>query len=105
VPIRLLIYSGLVAALLSVVLGAVVLTAKLTGHIPVPGYTAVALLVMFYGGMMMFGLGVVGQYVWLALQNARRRPNYIIRSCIAFNAAAPGGPASDHPGACLRTEN
>jgi len=88
VPIRLLIYSGMLAALSSVVLGAVVLTAKLTGRIPVPGYTAVALLIMFYGGMTMFGLGVVGQYVWLALQNARRRPNYIIRSSIAFDAPA-----------------
>jgi polyisoprenyl-phosphate glycosyltransferase len=83
-PIRLLIYSGALAAVLSVAVGVLVLAARIGGFTQVPGYTALALLIAFYGGVMTFGLGVVGQYVWLTLQNARRRPNYIIQTVEDF---------------------
>jgi hypothetical protein len=46
----------------------------------VPGYTAIILAVMFFGGLTAFGLGVVGQYLWLTLQNTRNRPNYLVRT-------------------------
>jgi polyisoprenyl-phosphate glycosyltransferase len=56
----------------------VVLVSKILGNIPVPGYTALVLSVLFFGGLTTFGLGVVGQYLWLTLQNTRNRPNYIV---------------------------
>jgi polyisoprenyl-phosphate glycosyltransferase len=62
-----------------VVGGAMVLVARLTGKIHVPGYSAIVLVLLFFGALTATGLGIIGQYVWLCLQNARNRPLYIIR--------------------------
>jgi len=84
-PVRLLLALGGLGTLTAVVLGALILTLRLTNGIPVAGYTALALMILFFGSLMTLGMGIVGQYVWLCLQNARRRPNYLIDSIRVFD--------------------
>jgi glycosyltransferase involved in cell wall biosynthesis len=83
-PILVLIYSGLIALTVTIVWGTAVLIAKLKGDIPVPGYVPIVLAIMFFGALTSIGLGIIGQYLWLTLQNARRRPNYIVESAHSF---------------------
>jgi glycosyltransferase involved in cell wall biosynthesis len=77
-PIRILLYLGLLGISLAFLAMVVVSTAKLLGKITVPGYSAIIIVIVFFGGVMSLGLGILGQYLWLTLNNARRRPNYII---------------------------
>ena len=77
-PVRLLSLVGLAGMILAVVLGAVVLYAKLRNQIPIPGYTATVLVVMFFGGLNSLGLGVLGEYVWRTFENTKRRPAYLV---------------------------
>ena len=63
-PIRLLIAMGALGMILAVVGAATVLVARLTGAITIPGYSAIILVVFFFGALTAFGLGIVGQYVW-----------------------------------------
>jgi glycosyltransferase involved in cell wall biosynthesis len=79
-PIQLLLYAGAVALLLAVSASILVIVAKLRGDIPVPGYTPIVLATLFFGALTSLGFGIVGQYLWLALQIGRRRPHYIVRS-------------------------
>jgi len=72
------------------VVGSIVLWARLRGSIQVSGYTPIVLMIMFFGGLTALGLGVVGQYLWLTLQNARRRPSFIIQSLQSYPKADPG---------------
>jgi glycosyltransferase involved in cell wall biosynthesis len=99
IPVKLLFRIGVVGTLTSVIGGAVILVAKLTGRIPVVGYTATALLVVFFGALNCLGLGIVGGYVWRVLENTKRRPNYIVASRTLFDGSSPHGllqaPASD----------
>jgi glycosyltransferase involved in cell wall biosynthesis len=60
-PIRLVLASGALACAAAIVMGSVVLFARLTGLITAPGYSALALLITFFGGLTTFSLGVVGQ--------------------------------------------
>ncbi len=83
-PIRILLYSGTAALLLAVATSLLVLVAKLRGDIPVPGYTPIVLGILFFGALTSLGFGIVGQYLWLSLQTARRRPNFIVRSADEF---------------------
>src|SRR5262249_7805222 len=87
-PIRLLLAIGGLGTATAVVLGGIILIERLTSGIPVRGYTPLALMVLFFGSLMALGMGIVGQYVWLCLQNARRRPNYLIASATEFDSAA-----------------
>jgi len=79
-PIQVLLYAGSIALLLAVSASILVIVAKLRGDIPVPGYTPIVLATLFFGALTSLGFGIVGQYLWLALQIGRRRPHYIVRS-------------------------
>jgi len=63
-----------------------VVIAKIRGVIPVPGYAPIILAIMFFGALTSIGFGIVGQYLWLTLQNTRRRPNFIVRTAERLGA-------------------
>ena len=65
--------------------GSIVARTLLLGRVPVLGYTPLMLVIAFFGGLTALGLGIVGQYLWLSLQNSRRRPNFIVKSVDQFN--------------------
>ncbi len=73
-PIRLLIRIGVVGCVLSVALGMLVLATHLLGRIPVPGYAATMVVVLFFGMLNLLGLGLVGTYAWRGYENSKRRP-------------------------------
>jgi hypothetical protein len=58
------------------------------GRIPVLGYTPLMLVITFFGGLTALGMGIIGEYVWLSLQNSRERPNFIIKSAARFEGRA-----------------
>ena len=87
-PIQVLLRVGVLGLLASVIFGAVVVLAKLFGNIPVPGYAAIVLAVMFFGALNCFGLGVIGgmcgahskipssarAILWQGVRSLRRSP-------------------------------
>ena len=87
-PLQALLSAGVLGMALAILGAAAVLAAKLNGRIPIPGYAATVLAIFFFGGLTSAGLGIVGEYLWLTLQNARRRPLYVVASKTA--SGAPG---------------
>jgi len=89
-PIRFLSGVGLLGIVASVVLGLVVLVARITGQIPVPGYAATILAVMFFGGLNALGIGIVGEYVWRAFENTKGRPEFVVANHLVYSPADSG---------------
>lgn len=85
-PIQLLIYAGVIGMGIAAAASVAVVVARVTGQITVLGYAPLILTTMFFGALTAFGLGIVGQYVWMALQVSRRRPQYIVAKA---SAASP----------------
>lgn len=83
-PIRLLLALGLTGLVVSIVLAIVVIAAKLTGHVAVPGYAATILVVLFFGTFNALGLGIIGSYVWRAFENTKGRPLTIEQQTDSF---------------------
>jgi glycosyltransferase involved in cell wall biosynthesis len=79
-PIRLIVWIGGTGMALAGSLGLIILIARLTGDIEVPGYTATALLVLFFGAANLASIGIVGAYVWRAFENTKGRPASIVLS-------------------------
>jgi glycosyltransferase involved in cell wall biosynthesis len=77
-PIKGLIYLGGFGFIISAFLATLTLLARLTGWIVVPGYATTVLIVLFFGALNMFGLGVVGSYAWRAYENTKNRPEAIL---------------------------
>jgi polyisoprenyl-phosphate glycosyltransferase len=88
-PVRLLFYAGLAGLLLSGLLGILVLVARATGAIDVPGYAATVLIILFFGALNTFGLGLVGAYAWRAFENTKRRPGYLVLSIETTSGREP----------------
>jgi len=77
-PVKLMVALGLLGMGAAAALGLVVLFAKATGRIQVPGYSATVLTVMFFGGLNSLGLGLLGEYLWRTFENTKGRPGYLI---------------------------
>jgi glycosyltransferase involved in cell wall biosynthesis len=89
-PFRLLSGLGLLAVLSAVIISGVAIWSRLTGRIPVPGYTVTVVLIMFFGGINAMGVSLLGAYLWRAFDNTKRRPNYLV-------AAVDQYPPQDSP--------
>ena len=83
-PVRLLFYTGLAGLLLSALMGLAVTIARVIGAIEVPGYSATVLIILFFGALNTFGLGIVGAYAWRAYENTKQRPGYLVLSTEAI---------------------
>jgi glycosyltransferase involved in cell wall biosynthesis len=84
-PIRALLFLGAAGTSLAVVAGVTVFTFWALGRVPVLGYTPLMLVITFFGGLTALGLGIIGQYLWLSLQNTRNRPTSIVKSAWTFD--------------------
>jgi glycosyltransferase involved in cell wall biosynthesis len=86
-PISLLLilgFGGVIATLLGSVL---VFSVWAFGGVKVAGYTPLMLTLLLASSMILFGLGVVGSYVWRTYENSKGRPHALVR--------AGGQPVSD----------
>ena len=79
-PIRLLTMLGLVTCLISFLGILYILIVTLTGRVSVAGWASVMVVMFFMFSIMMIGLGILGEYVWRGLEEARKRPSFIIES-------------------------
>lgn len=77
-PIRLATYLGFIFFLCSLIWACALFIIKLTGGIPVQGYTTLAIFILFSSGLILLILGILGEYMWRTLDAARRRPAFII---------------------------
>ena len=90
-PIRLLTRAGLLGLAVSVVFSVAVLIWRLAGATPVPGYAATVLVVTFFGALNLFGLGIIGSYVWRSFENTKGRPGYIVQAWEEFHTQRSSG--------------
>jgi len=77
-PVQVLTLFGFGGLALSFGVGSLILAAKITGMIPVPGYAATALLILFFASLNSLGLGIIGIYVWRTFENTKNRPESIV---------------------------
>jgi glycosyltransferase involved in cell wall biosynthesis len=96
-PVRLLLYFGSIAFAAACIGSGIVIVAKLRGGIPVPGYTSIVLASLFFGALTSLGFGIVGQYLWLALQSSHRRPDYIVHCAEEYGRSQTQPAGDDRP--------
>jgi len=83
-PLQLMSLAGFILAALSFLLGAWYLFQKLIGIDVTPGLSTTVLMVSFFAGIQLFGLGLIGEYVGRIYDEVKRRPTYIIDRKVNF---------------------
>jgi hypothetical protein len=85
-PIRLCTYIGLFFSLLSFASGITFLILKLFfWPAQLPAISAVIILILFFSGIQLFFLGVIGEYVGAIHAQVRKKPFVIIDQKINFD--------------------
>lgn len=78
-PIRLMSYVGILFAFLGFLYASFIVVMAMNGS-PIPGWSSLMVIVLVIGGVQMTMIGVLGIYVWRALDEARRRPKFIVEA-------------------------
>lgn len=79
-PLQWSMYFGLIVAVLAFILGAIYLVRTLLLGNPVPGYPSLMVVMLFMGGVQLFTIGIIGEYIGRIYTESKRRPLYLIRS-------------------------
>ena len=78
VPIRFMTVVGFLFAFGALTYGIHMIIVALQGRVDVRGYTTIIVLLSFSAGLIMFSLGILGEYIWRALDASRKRPISIV---------------------------
>jgi glycosyltransferase involved in cell wall biosynthesis len=78
VPLRFCIGAGLILATLSMLGAFVEVLMYAIGNVEVRGWTSLIAMVSFVGGIQLFFLGVLGEYISLIFDEVKDRPLYLL---------------------------
>jgi len=78
-PLRIWTYIGALIALLSFTYAAFLMLDKIMRGNPVPGYPSLMVTILFFGGIQLIGIGILGEYLGRIFRETKQRPRYIIR--------------------------
>lgn len=97
-PIRFMSYVGFIVALAGFLYALFVVVTRLVLNTQVPGYPSLVVAVLVVGGLQMIMLGILGEYVWRALDEARNRPRFIVEDELGNPGASGHERAGDDQG-------
>ncbi len=83
-PLQLMSVAGFFLSAFSFILGGWYVLQKLLGFQLTPGLSTTILIVSFFSGLQLFGLGLIGEYVGRIYDEVKRRPMFIIDKKINF---------------------
>lgn len=77
-PIRFMTMLGGIVSLAAFIMGIYIVSSKLIVGEEVLGWTSLMAVLLFSTGLILLMLGILGEYIWRALDAARNRPPYLI---------------------------
>lgn len=83
-PIKIITRMGFAFAALSLLFGLFYSYIRVFGNLMfwgelIPGWTFIVVLIMFMGGVQLFCLGMLAEYIWRIYEEVKNRPGYIIK--------------------------
>lgn len=77
-PIRFMTMLGGLVSLFAFIMGIYIISSKLIVGEDVIGWTSLMAVLLFSTGLILLMLGVLGEYIWRALDASRNRPPFLI---------------------------
>ena len=84
-PLFFMTIVGVFLSVVSFILGGWYFFQKIIGINLTPGLTTTVILISFYSGIQLFGLGLLGEYVGRIYEQVKKRPKYILDKKINFD--------------------
>ncbi len=86
IPLQIMFVLGSVSLFLSImgIFWAFYMKFFTTAYNQVPGFATTTILIMFVGGLQLFSIGIMGEYLRRVYDEVKQRPQYIVESKIGF---------------------
>ena len=81
-PLRIATFLGGITAVAALLYLVFVVLQKLIVGIDIPGYATIIVLILLLGGMQLFCIGIIGEYVGRTFEQSKERPIYIAKEIL-----------------------
>lgn len=81
-PLKLSTYFGLLVTVLAFLRGSWILVRTLIFGIDVPGYASLMTAILFFGGVQLISLGIIGEYLGRIYIETKQRPLYVVKQVL-----------------------
>jgi polyisoprenyl-phosphate glycosyltransferase len=92
VPLRLATYTGIAISVLAFLYAFVTIARTLVFGADVPGFPSIMVSVMFFSGLQLIFLGIIGEYIGRIFAEVKERPLYILADEVGGDVAIPAKP-------------
>ena len=87
-PLRIATVIGVLTAIIGFITGVVMVVRRLVNPDIAIGYTSLAVIQLFLGGMILMCLGLMGEYIGRIYISQNKAPQYVVRNTLNFDAEA-----------------
>ena len=81
-PLRIATFLGSLSGIAALIYLVIVVLQKLIAGIDVPGYASIIVLILFFGAMQLFCIGIIGEYVGRTFEQSKNRPVYLTKEIL-----------------------
>lgn len=99
-PIRISSYLGLLLTVLSFVAIIIEVIRALVFGDPVAGWPSLVCIITFIGGIQLFCMGIMGQYIAKTYMEVKRRPHYIVKETNCCGNVTSNPPCTTEKSDC-----
>ena len=85
-PLRIWTYLGVAVTIFSAFYALEVIIQTIIFGISAPGYASLIVTILFFSGLNMIGLGILGEYIGRIFTEVKQRPLYLVESDIGFSS-------------------
>ncbi|MDA8561992.1 glycosyltransferase family 2 protein [Gammaproteobacteria bacterium] len=78
IPLRMWSLFGFFISLISLVYAIYIVSVTMIFGSDLPGYPTLVVAIMFFGGIQLLSVGILGEYIARVFKEVKQRPNYII---------------------------
>lgn len=78
VPLRIWGFIGFIISVISLIYAIYIITVTLIFGADLPGFPTLVVAIMFFGGIQLLSIGILGEYIARIFTEVKQRPNYII---------------------------
>jgi len=84
-PLKIWTLIGSVVSASALIYGLYVVIKTLLFGADVPGFPSLLVAILFFAGVQLIGLGIIGEYIGHVFSEVKRRPLYFVREAIGFD--------------------
>ena len=80
VPLRIASFFGLLSAVCGFLFAVVLIFEKITMNVPVIGWASLIVTILIMGGIQLFAIGAIGEYLGRVYININKKPQFVVKS-------------------------